>query len=130
VTIDAGGAALQVAGIDDYRHGDGDLEPVLAALDRRPGVLRLLLSHYGEVAARVEPGDFAVVLAGDTHGGQICLPWVDGRVMLSDLKAPYRAGMYDEGGTPLHVSAGVGTSFLPFRLLCRPEVAVFRFTTR
>ena len=121
------GATVQVCGIDDLRHGFGDLEPVLATLDRRPGVLRLLLSHYGEAVERCAPDDFALILAGDTHGGQICLPWAGGRIMLSDPRAKHRAGYYQEDGRRLCVTTGVGTSFLPLRLFCRPEVVVFRF---
>jgi hypothetical protein len=46
--------------------------------------------------------------------------------MLSDPWARHREGLYDENGTPVYVTRGIGTSFLPFRLLCRPEIVVFR----
>lgn len=39
---------------------------------------------------------------------------------------PYDAGWFEHGGTRLFVSRGVGTSMLPVRLLCRPELAVHR----
>ena len=129
VSLEVGAATLQVCGVDDVMHGYGSIEPVLEALDRRPGTVRLLLSHYGEVAERLAPGDVALVLSGDTHGGQICLPVPGvrgGRVMLSQPRARYREGFYHEDGTLVYISRGLGTSFLPFRLLCRPEIVVFR----
>jgi predicted MPP superfamily phosphohydrolase len=129
VSLPVGAATLQICGVDDVVNGYGHIEPVLEALDRRPGTLRLLLSHYGDVAARLAPGDVALILSGDTHGGQICLPAPGvrgGRIMLSQPRARYREGFYDEEGSLVFISRGVGTSFLPFRLLCRPEIVVFR----
>ncbi len=129
VSLPVGAATLQVCGIDDLQHGHGDVAPVRAALDRGAATVRLLLSHYAEVAALLAPGDVALVLSGDTHGGQICLPapGVAGRrIMFSQPRARFREGFYDEDGTLVYVTRGVGTSFLPFRLLCRPELVVFR----
>ena len=112
-------------GVDDTDGGHDDLPAVLAELDRRPGVLRLLLSHHAEVVRRTAPGDFHLTLSGDTHGGQICLPLPGRRVLLSDLGAEFAEGAYDVGGRPLYVTRGVGTSMLPFRAFCRPEIVVF-----
>jgi hypothetical protein len=44
---------------------------------------------------------------------------------LSDLRARFAEGEYDAGGRRLYVTRGVGTSMLPFRAFCRPEVVVF-----
>lgn len=119
-------AAVQIGGVDDTDGGHDDLAAVLAALDRRPGVLRLLLSHHAEVVRRTAPGDFHLTLSGDTHGGQICLPLPGRRVMLSDPGAEFAEGFYDVEGRPLYVTRGVGTSMLPLRAFCRPEIVVFR----
>jgi uncharacterized protein len=123
--IDAGGATVQVAGVDDTDGGHDDLPAVLERLDRRPGVLRLLLSHHADVVDGTAPGDFHMTLSGDTHGGQICLPVPGRRILLSDLHAEYAEGAYDVGGRALYVTRGVGTSMLPFRAFCRPEIVVF-----
>jgi uncharacterized protein len=123
VSID--GATVQVAGVDDTDGGHDDLPAVLERLDRRPGVLRLLLSHHADVVKGTAPGDFHMTFAGDTHGGQICLPVPGRRILLSELHAEFAEGAYDIGGRPLYVSRGVGTSMLPFRAFCRPEVVVF-----
>jgi len=125
-TVEHAGAEVQVAGVDDTDGGHDDLPKVLAALDRRPGVLRLLLTHHAKVIRGTRAGDFHLTFAGDTHGGQICLPLPGRRIMLSDLHAEFAEGAYDVGGRPLYVTRGVGASMLPFRAFCRPEVVVFR----
>jgi len=125
-SVDAGGETVQVAGVDDTDGSRDDLPAVLEQLDRRPGGLRLLLSHHASVVKDTAPGDFHMTFAGDTHGGQICLPAPGRRIMLSDLHAEFAEGAYDVGGRPLYVTRGVGTSMLPFRAFCRPEVVVFR----
>ncbi len=124
-TVKHGAGAVQIGGVDDTDGGHDDLPVVLAQLDRRPGVLRLLLSHHADVVKRTAPGDFHLTLSGDTHGGQICLPLPGRRILLSDLRAEFAEGAYDVGGRPLYVTRGVGTSMLPFRAFCRPEVVVF-----
>jgi len=126
VSIGYRGATVQIGGVDDTDGGHDDLPAVLAALDRRPGVLRLLLSHHAEVVRRTAPGDFQLTLSGDTHGGQICLPLPGRRIMLSDLGAEFAEGRYDVEGRSLYVTRGVGTSMLPLRAFCRPEIVVFR----
>ena len=89
-------------------------------------MLRLLLTHHGQAVLGTAPGDVHQTFAGDTHGGQICLPLPGRRVMLSDLHARFPEGPFDVGGRPLYVTRGVGTSLLPFRAFCRPEIVVFR----
>lgn len=124
-TVACRAAAVELGGVDDSDGGHDDLPAVLAALERRPGALRLLLSHHGEVVLKTRPGDFHLTLAGDTHGGQICLPLPGRRILLSDLSAPFAEGDYDVGGRRLYVTRGVGTSMLPLRAFCRPEIVVF-----
>lgn len=125
-SIEYRGATIQVAGVDDTDGGHDDLPAVLAQIDRRPDVLRLLLTHHAEIVLGTAPGDFQLTFAGDTHGGQICLPLPGRRILLSDLSAPFAEGAYDVDGRPLYVTRGVGTSMLPFRAFCRPEIVVFR----
>ncbi len=90
----------------------------------RAAALRVLLCHYPTVLDRLEPGAFQLVLAGHMHAGQICVPWPGGRVGLSHWHARYSAGVYQREGTLMHVSPGLGTTFLPFRILARPEATL------
>ncbi len=83
--------------------------------------LRILLAHFPESADFLPDGAFDVVLAGHTHGGQICLPFPGGKIRLAGLRPPYAEGVYDLPGTTLVVSRGLGTTFVPFRFFARPE---------
>jgi hypothetical protein len=65
----------------------------------------------------------ALVLAGHTHGGQVRLPWL-GPLEKNISGGPFIAGRYDIGGTMLYISRGLGTSYLPVRFDCPPEVVV------
>lgn len=125
-TVGRGGAFVQIGGVDDSSAGRDDLPAVLAQLDRRPNVLRLLLTHHADVGVRAAPGDFHMVFAGDTHGGQIRLPLPGRTVCFGAPRAPIVDGLVEVGGRPIHVTRGVGTSLLPFRAFCRPEIVVFR----
>jgi predicted MPP superfamily phosphohydrolase len=81
----------------------------------------ILLSHYPCVLDRLEPGRFDLVLAGHMHDGQITLPYPGGKVLLAHPSAPYSRGVYRNRAATMHVSAGLGTTFVPFRFAARPE---------
>src|SRR3954451_6261758 len=86
------------------------------------GGLRILLCHFPHVLDRLEPGSFDLVLAGHMHDGQITIPYPGGKVSLAHIKARYAAGVYRSRDTVMHVSPGLGTTFVPFRFGARPEV--------
>lgn len=79
---------------------------------------RILLSHEPRLRA---PG-YSLVLAGHMHAGQIVLPYPGGKLRFAHLRAPLAEGIYRRGGVVLHVSPGLGTTFVPFRFFARPEV--------
>ena len=65
---------------------------------------------------------FHLILSGHYHAGQIVVPYPGGRFRLAHLRARDVEGLYEYGSTRLHVSPGLGTTFVPFRLFARPEV--------
>jgi predicted MPP superfamily phosphohydrolase len=83
--------------------------------------LSILLCHYPRVLDGLEPGRFDLVLAGHMHDGQIALPFPGGKVRFAHLRARYNAGVYRNAAATMHVSAGLGTTFVPFRFGARPE---------
>jgi hypothetical protein len=83
--------------------------------------LSILLCHYPRVLEHLEPGRFDLVLAGHMHDGQIALPFPGGKVRFAHPTARFNAGVYRSAVATMHVSAGLGTTFVPFRFAARPE---------
>ena len=108
------GRHVWIAGFDPRSRGR---EPNLT----READLRVVLSHFPTVLDRLPAGAWDVVLAGHMHDGQICLPYPGGKVRLAHPRARYTHDTYRVGGTVMHVSPGLGTTFLPFRFFARPE---------
>ena len=77
--------------------------------------------------------DVSLIMAGHTHGGQVCLPFKGALITNCDLDTKRARGLHRHH-TPLasswlHVSAGLGTSpYAPYRLFCRPEVSLLTLT--
>jgi predicted MPP superfamily phosphohydrolase len=87
----------------------------------RDADFRILLCHYPLAFDRLEPGRFELVLAGHMHDGQITVPYPGGKVRLAHPMARYASGVYRSDASVMHVSPGLGTTFVPFRFAARPE---------
>jgi predicted MPP superfamily phosphohydrolase len=117
--FDVGGVRVQVVGVSPRSYMAGRARPTRLA---DPAArLRILLCHFPEIVDSVPPATYALTLAGHLHGGQICVPYPGGKLRLSHVRGAYWEGLFRIGGTTLHVSRGLGTSFVPFRLFSRPE---------
>jgi predicted MPP superfamily phosphohydrolase len=78
------------------------------------------------VLDRFAEDGYQLVMAGHTHGGQVCLPFYGALVTNCDIDRTRAKGASHWGAhTALHVSAGIGTSpYAPFRFCCRPEATL------
>jgi len=145
------GRRIELVGVDDP-HANRDVLPVPEAAgsaeattslpairDHEGRALRLGLTHapYRRVLEAMSADDVDLVLAGHTHGGQLCVPGVGALVTNCDLDRGRASGLSQwpgRLGDPraadhmyLHVSAGLGTSpYTPVRLACRPEATLLR----
>jgi predicted MPP superfamily phosphohydrolase len=119
-------AACAVAGIDDLRWGQPDLDAALQGLD--PAIPTLLLSHRPEIFPEAAAHRIPLTLSGHYHGGQIKLSLPGGDLSLAHLRTPYPEGLYRIGASQLYVSRGIGTTFTPVRLNAPPEVTLFHLT--
>ena len=118
-TIDVRGHRVQIAGVDPRSFERRTARPErLADPDAE---LRILLCHFPDVIDGLPAGAFDLVLAGHLHAGQICVPYPGGKLRLSHVRWTYAQGVYRRPGGVLHVSAGLGTTFVPFRFFARPE---------
>jgi predicted MPP superfamily phosphohydrolase len=112
------GKSVQIVGGDQSL---GASWSSLAGLADPDADLRILLFHFPDVVRYLPPDAFDLVLAGHLHGGQICIPTPRGKVRLEHLRAQHWDGLHKTPAGVLHVSRGLGTSFVPFRFFARPE---------
>ena len=110
------GHSVWIAGFDPRRGSKTDPNAL-----SRDAELRILLNHYPQVFDRLEPGRFELVLAGHMHDGQITVPYPGGKLRLAHPAARYVNGIYRNDAAVMHVSPGLGTTFVPFRFAARPE---------
>ncbi|HEV8700578.1 MAG TPA: metallophosphoesterase [Candidatus Polarisedimenticolia bacterium] len=116
------GGRIVIAGLDDPITGHDSLKLAMAHVARRDACI--LVAHSPEIAASLGNWDIDLVLAGHTHGGQVRLP-VIGALWAPQGTTAHLEGWFDvDPGVRLHVSRGLGWSFLPVRLFCRPAIDV------
>ncbi|MEO5851753.1 MAG: metallophosphoesterase [Nocardioides sp.] len=140
-TLDVAGTRLAFAGVDDPHLERDDLSAVAGPADDEADV-RLGVSHapYLRVLDQFARDGYDAVLAGHTHGGQVCVPGVGALTTNCDLDDARAKGLHrhpadsqpgDPGSTWLHVSAGLGTSpYARIRVACRPEATLLTLTPR
>jgi predicted MPP superfamily phosphohydrolase len=127
VTLDVRGRRVYVAGADPRsRWARSRRQPRDLAVAGGDADLRILLAHYPRLVDELPPGAFDLVVAGHMHDGQVCLPYPGGKLRLAHLRATYTRGLYPRPGGMLHVSSGLGTTFVPFRFAARPEATELR----
>jgi predicted MPP superfamily phosphohydrolase len=118
-TVDVRGRKVQLVGVDPRTYRIGASRP--AELADPDADLRILLCHFPNVIDRLPEGAFDLVLAGHLHAGQIVLPYGRGKIRFAHLRWTYAEGLYQRPGGVMHVSPGLGTTFVPFRFFARPE---------
>jgi predicted MPP superfamily phosphohydrolase len=118
-TIELRGRKVQIAGVDPRSYWYRVARPERLADPEAD--LRILLCHYPGVVDRLPAGAFHLVLSGHLHSGQITIPYGFGRLRLAHLRPGYFEGLYVRPAATLHVSPGLGTTFVPFRFGARPE---------
>jgi hypothetical protein len=118
-TIELRGKRVQLVGVDPRTYMRRAARPWLLADPEAD--LRILICHFPRIVDILPERVFDLVLSGHTHDGQICLPHPRGKVRLAHPWAPYNRGLYCLPAATMHVSAGLGTTFLPFRFFARPE---------
>jgi predicted MPP superfamily phosphohydrolase len=119
VTLELRGKRVQIVGVDPRTYLAGDSRPA-ERIDPSAD-LRILLCHFPYVLDKLPEDAFDLVLAGHLHDGQICLPYPGGKVRFAHMSWRYTKGLYRRNGATMHISPGLGTTFVPFRFCARPE---------
>ncbi|HEX6970480.1 MAG TPA: metallophosphoesterase [Micromonosporaceae bacterium] len=133
-TIKAGGRLIELVGVDDPHICRDDYAAVAGPVSSDAD-LAIGITHAPEsrVLNAMAADGFELLLAGHTHGGQVCVPFVGALVTNCDLPRTMARGLHRWPGSNawLHVSAGVGTHpTAPIRFACRPEASVLTLIPR
>jgi uncharacterized protein len=130
-----GGIDIALAGVDDAHINKDRYEQVAGRADQAAD-LRLGVMHSPEprLLDQFTADGYELLLAGHTHGGQLCLPFYGALITNCGIDRERARGLhrYPDGGRAwLHVSAGLGTSpWAPVRFACRPEASLLTLVPR
>jgi hypothetical protein len=126
--VDVNGLPIELLGLDDAHIAWHDLR---VAPRRSPDRFGFAVMHSPDSAPETAALGYDLLVAGHTHGGQVCLPGVGALVTNCSLPARLVSGMIRVGDAFMSVSPGLGTSkFAPFRFFCRPEATLLELHPR
>ncbi|MBR6029088.1 MAG: metallophosphoesterase [Clostridia bacterium] len=134
-SVRIGPSTLYICGLDDAVNGSPSASAVASSVSQDDLVI-LLAHNPGLIESAREATDrngkrgnwFDLGLFGHTHGGQIALLG-DALGLYGDIPEGHRRGWFMENRVPMLVSTGVGTSVIPARLLCRPQIHLITLTS-
>ncbi|HEU5485693.1 MAG TPA: metallophosphoesterase [Microlunatus sp.] len=132
LTLEINGTRLGFRGVDDAHLGRDQYALVAGSVDHDTegdAVIGITHAPYRTIIDAMTYDGCDLVVAGHTHGGQVCVPFYGALVTNCDLDPARVKGLSTNsaGGKTafLHVSAGLGTSpYAPFRFACRPEATL------
>ena len=123
--ITRGDQRIYLAGVDDaHFYRMDNIEK--AAMQIPDGEFSILLSHTPEIYRQAAHANFNLMLSGHTHGGQICLPGSVPITLESSLPRRMGAGAWQHHNMTGYTSVGAGSSVVPVRLNCPPEITLHR----
>lgn len=136
-TVDLGGRRIAFVGLDDP-HVKRDRYELVAGGPDIDAEITIGVTHapYLRALDAMAADGIPVILAGHTHGGQLCIPGYGALVTNCDLDTGRVKGLHthtapNERTSYLHVSAGCGTSrFAPVRFACPPEASLLTLVPR
>ena len=123
VMITQGAGKLFLAGIDDAHYFCAD-DIDKAAQGMTEKIPSILLSHTPAIYQQAAEAGFDLLLAGHTHGGQICLPGGIPIVLDSDCPRFLGRGAWRYTKMQGYTSVGSGTSVVNVRINCSPEITL------
>ena len=116
---------IYLVGIDDaHFYRVDNIEKAASTIP--PASFTILLSHTPEVYRHAAHAGFDLLLSGHTHGGQICLPRSVPITLDSVLPRRFGSGLWRYHEMIGYTSVGVGSSVVPIRLNCLPEITLHR----
>jgi uncharacterized protein len=123
IAIMRGRQRIHLAGIDDAHYYRVDnFAKVTSEIPHHE--FSILLSHTPEIYRQAAHADFDILMAGHTHGGQICLPGSIPIILESALPRRMGAGSWKYHEMIGYTSVGVGSCMVAVRFNCPPEITL------
>lgn len=124
-----GDESLYVIGVDDpHTYGCDDLEEALEGVPEDG--FKVLLAHTPEIFEKAARSGVHLYMCGHTHAGQIRLPVIGEIIQNADCPRAYAQGEWLHDGMRGHTSTGVGSSLIPVRYNCPPEIPVIELARK
>jgi uncharacterized protein len=123
VPIQKDGGEIWLAGVDDaHLYNCHDIPKALSKVPEKE--IKIMLSHTPETYAQAAEAGVDYIICGHTHGGQICLP--GGIPIITNARCPRRfcSGSWRYNQMPGYTSRATGSSGLPVRFFCPPEITI------
>lgn len=123
--------SIYIAGVDDPEMDFGENDQYIGFERRLKGLnnqdykdeFSILLSHRPENFEFYASEGFDLSFAGHSHGGQFRIPFIGGLVSPNQGFFPkYTSGLYEQQGSFMVVSRGLGNSIIPQRIFNRPQI--------
>ncbi len=119
------GEQIVIGGVEDPHHRMDDVGKAFSGVP--DDEVKLLLAHSPDVLLHLGEVCVDLILAGHSHGGQVCLPGLGPLITKTVIGREFAAGYFQYGGTRVHVSRGVGG--IGFRLNCSPHITEIVLTS-
>ncbi len=120
--ISKGKSDFYIGGLNCHCRNSCDIPKMLA--DVEPGKFLIGLTHYPEFAEGLIAGGARLVLAGHTHGGQICRPGGKAIITHSRTGQYYVSGLNKIGDSFVFTNRGLGNTTIPIRMFCKREIGI------
>jgi predicted MPP superfamily phosphohydrolase len=130
------GERVHIVGLDDRGRDWARGVPAVAYLGKVLPTLPvdepvLVLCHRPDIFPQAATGGVALTLSGHTHGGQLGVPWLNGRVRnLAEFITPFDRGLYERDGSYLYVNCGLGVTGQRIRLCTPREITLIKARSR
>lgn len=129
VRITRDGQSIYIVGVDEPHYDQADDLP-LATITIPPRAFKILLAHTSEIYREAQSLGINFYLCGHTHGGQIRFKKFG--PLITNVHAPRRfvQGFWKYKKMTGYTSNGIGTSAVPVRFNCPPEIVLFTLRAR
>lgn len=126
IVIEKNNEKIYICGLDDAIEGNAAPDEALSFAEA--DVFTIMMIHEPDFADQISRNKVDLQISGHSHGGQVCLPLI-GPLRTTYMGKKYLHGLYNVSEMQLYTTRGVGTTILPIRFFCPPEVVLLELVS-